>query len=197
MGNVTERKGHDIVVRALPEILRRQPNTHYLVAGLPTRGRELEELAESLGVKDHVRLLGRVEADRLVRLLNAADVFVMTSRRTADGDVEGYGIAAVEAALCGLPSVVSGGSGLAEAVRDGETGLVVPAEDAPATAGAILSLLENEAERRAMGERARRRASAEQTWERCAARYDEALRSVAGVAGSVDAASAVARRAAL
>jgi phosphatidylinositol alpha-1,6-mannosyltransferase len=176
VGNVTERKGQDIVVRALPAIARSEPRAHYVVVGLPTRGEALLELARNLGVEDRVHVLGSVGSDRVPKLLNAADLFVMTSRRTREGDVEGYGIAAVEAGLCGLPSVVSGGSGLAEAVADGETGLVVPPENPDATARAILSLFADDEARRAMGARAARRASEEQTWERCVARYDEAMR---------------------
>lgn len=197
VGNVTERKGQDVVVRALPAILRGEPRAHYVVVGLPTRGDELRDLARSLGVGDRVHLLGRVESDRLARLLNGADLFVMTSRRTAQGEVEGYGIAAVEAALCGLPSVVAGGSGLAEAVNDGETGLVVPPEDPAATARAVLSLLRDEAARQAMGERARRRAEREQTWERCASRYAEALERLCRESGSLDRRGSLGRSAAL
>jgi len=200
VGNVTERKGQDIVVRALPWILREEPRAHYLVAGLPTRGEELRELARELGVLDRVHLLGRVEPDRLTGMLNAADLFVMTSRNTSSGDVEGYGIAVVEAALCGLPSVVAGGSGLAEAVEDGETGVVVAPENPEATARGILGLLRDEAGRKAMGERARNRAEREKTWERCAARYSETLgrlcrESDAGGPASVPLEPGTARRA--
>lgn len=178
VGHVTSRKGQDVVVRALPTVLRRVPDAYYLVAGLPTQGRELLDLAVELGVASHVRLLGRVGDDELVRLLNACDVFVLTSRETADGDLEGYGIAVVEAALCGKPAVVSGDSGLAEAVLDKKTGFIVPQNDEEATARAILSLLEDEATRQAMGEKARNRAVSEQTWEECFQRYDEILRQL-------------------
>ena len=193
VGNVTERKGQDIVVKALPRILGEAPDTHYLVVGLPSRGDELQALARRLGVAERVHLLGRTEPERLVRLLNAADLFVMTSRPTAHGDVEGYGIAAVEAALCGLPAVVASGSGLAEAVRDRETALLVPPDDPEATAGAVLRLWRDPALLRAMGERARVRAISEQTWTRVAANYDERLREICGgsLESPADAAMAV------
>jgi phosphatidylinositol alpha-1,6-mannosyltransferase len=178
VGNVTERKGQEIVIRALPEILAQVPNTHYLIAGLPTRKKELLIIAEELGVADHVHFLGRVENRRLVSLLNCADVFVMTSRSTKDGDFEGFGIAAVEAALCGKPAVVSGDSGLAEAVIDGVTGIVVPQNDEEATADAIVSLLTDGERREEMGGAARKRALAGQTWEQTAKHYDTALRCV-------------------
>jgi phosphatidylinositol alpha-1,6-mannosyltransferase len=93
-----------VVIRALPHILKVAPKTHYLMAGLPTLKHELTELARKLGVAEHVHFLGRVDADSLVKYLNCCDVFVMTSRLTKDGDCEGFGIAVVEAALCGKPA---------------------------------------------------------------------------------------------
>lgn len=178
LGNVTERKGQDVVVRALPAIRERVPDIRYAIVGLPTRGEEIRRLAKELGVADRVHLLGRLDDARLVRLLNAADLFVMTSRRTAEGDVEGYGIAVVEAALCGKAAVVSADSGLEEAVRHGETGLTVPQNDSPAVARAVLSLLQDEALRRRMGDAARLRAETEQTWGTRLREYDSLLKDV-------------------
>jgi phosphatidyl-myo-inositol dimannoside synthase len=104
------------------------------------------------------------------------------------GDVEGYGIAAIEAALCGLPAVVTAGSGLAEAIRDRETGLLVPQEDEDATAAAVLRLWRDPSLLRTMGEKARVRAASEQTWSRVASRYDERLREICGISESRSAA---------
>lgn len=175
VGTVTERKGHDIVIRALPTVLAAAPNTHYLIAGLPRRRAELRALAQQLGVAGHVHFLGRVDDAALRSLYYACDVFIMTSRATAGGDVEGFGIAAVEAALCGKPAIVSRGTGLEEAVQDGRTGLVVPAEDSAATAKAIGQLLSDPYRRLFMGQAARQRALDEQTWPLIAAHYDELL----------------------
>ncbi|HUP21053.1 MAG TPA: glycosyltransferase family 4 protein [Gemmatimonadota bacterium] len=178
VGRVGPRKGQDIVIRALPAIARAAPEVVYVLTGIPDGRPELERLAGDLGVADRVRFLGTVADETLVALENAAQLFVMTSRRTAEGDFEGYGIAVVEAALCGLPAVVAGESGLAEAVEDGVTGLVVPPEDPAATAAAVIGLLRDEGARRAMGERARERATREQTWAHRAEAYDAELRRI-------------------
>ena len=175
VGNVTERKGQDIVVRALAEM---PGPLHYAIVGMPTRGVEIASLAAELGVAERVHLLGRLDGPRLVRLLNAADIFVMTSRHTRDGDFEGYGIAVIEAALCGLPAVVAAGSGLAEAVVDGKTGLCVAPDDPAATAAAIQGLLHDAALRSKMAEAARQRAEREQTWAHRMGDYDSLLREL-------------------
>jgi phosphatidylinositol alpha-1,6-mannosyltransferase len=175
VGHLTERKGQDVVIRALPLILEKEPKTHYLVVGLPTRKQAFSQLAHDLGVANHVHFIGRVNNPTLVSLLNCCDVLMMTSRRTNEGDFEGYGIAVVEAALCGKPAVVSANSGLVEAIETGVTGLSVPVNDEKATAKAVLSLLQNEERRLLMGKAARTRALREQTWGQVARNYDALL----------------------
>jgi len=175
VGNVTERKGQEVVIRALPHILKVARKTHYLMAGLPTLKHELTELACELGVAEHVHFLGRVDADSLVKYLNCCDVFVMTSRLTKDGDCEGFGIAVVEAALCGKPAVVSANSGLAEAIIDGSTGIAVPEGDEVATANALLSLLKDPQLRHTMGKAALDLAQREQSWRTRSGEYDKLL----------------------
>lgn len=178
VGQVTERKGQEVIIRALPQILNSIPDTHYVMAGLPTGKEGLVSLAKELGIQEHVHFAGRVSRQELVLYMNICDVFAMTSRMTSSGDCEGYGIAAVEAALCGKPAVVSGESGLAEAIVDGETGIVVPPNDVPATSAALIRLLSDRNLRKRMGENAQARALREQTWCRRGAEMESALRGL-------------------
>jgi phosphatidylinositol alpha-1,6-mannosyltransferase len=178
VGNLTERKGQEVVISALPEVLRKVPEARYLMVGLPTEEPRLRTLSESLGVSDAVRFVGYLKHQELVAAYNCCDVFAMTSQHTAAGDFEGYGIAVVEAALCAKPAVVSEGSGLEEAVVAGETALVVPQSDVPATADALVTLLGDESLRARLGQAAQERALAEQTWRARAVDYDWLLRSL-------------------
>lgn len=178
VGQVSERKGQEVVIRALPEILAQVPDTHYLMIGLPTLQASLTRLAQQLNVQHHLHFLGVVSDADLVRWLNCADLFVMTSRTTRAGDCEGFGIAVVEAALCGKPAVVSAQSGLVEAIRENLTGLAVPENDERATAGAVVSLLSDTLLRKAMGNAAQILARHHQTWEASGAKYDALLRSL-------------------
>jgi phosphatidylinositol alpha-1,6-mannosyltransferase len=176
VGHVSERKGQEVVIRALPRILKTMPGAHYLMAGLPSMEPRLSRLAADLRVGDRVHFLGKVTDEEMVRWLNCCDIFLMTSRTTSAGDCEGFGIAVVEAALCGKPAVVSNSSGLVEAIRDGVTGLAVPEGDENATAEAVVSLISDPSRRLAMGEAARKRAETTQTWPACARLYDSVLR---------------------
>ena len=178
VGNVTERKGQDIVIQALPYVLEKIPDVHYLIVGLPTQRENFTKLAKQLGVAARVHFLGHIDARTLLQAYNACDIFVMTSRHAQNGDFEGYGIAVVEAALCGKPAVVSHGAGLEEAICANKTGLLVKEADSQDTARAILHLLQNKITRDQMGKQARKRALHEQTWEQKCITYDVLLRQM-------------------
>ena len=175
VGHVSERKGQEIVIRALPAIVRAHPEVHYCMVGLPTLKPHLEGVARELGVLGHVHFIGTVSPGDLVAWINRCELFVMTSKTTANGDCEGFGIAVVEAALCGRAAVVSSQSGLVEAIEEGVTGISAEEGNPAATAAAVNRMLENPTALAAMGQAARRRALAEQTWDSCIAKFDELL----------------------
>jgi phosphatidylinositol alpha-1,6-mannosyltransferase len=179
VGQVSERKGQEVVIRAMPQILSKVPSAHYLMVGLETLKEKLTSLARQLGVSDHVHFAGQVSARALVEYLNAADLFAMTSQITDDGDCEGFGIAVVEAAMCGKPAVISDGSGLREAIIPNQTGLVAAPGDEHSTAAVITRLLQDDELRARMGQAARQYAQQEQTWQHRISAYDELLRQLA------------------
>ncbi len=181
VGNVSRRKGQEAVVRALPFILKKNPAAHYFMIGLPALRGELEGLASSLGVLEHIHFLGQLPQAGLLAWLNACDIFLMMSGTDPEkGDFEGFGIAAVEAALCGKPAVVSRDSGLMEAIRDGETGIAASDKDPAEIASAVTRLLEDDQVRVRMGTLARERALREQTWEHSVERYNDYLQELKG-----------------
>ena len=133
-------------VLALAEVLRTRPAVLALVGDGPDR-EGVEKLAGALGVEGHVAFLG--EQVDLGPLLAQADVFLLPSEQ------ESFGLAAVEALACGMPVVASNVGGLPEAVRDGETGRLVPPRDPRAVAGAVLEICADDERRAAMGRAAR------------------------------------------
>jgi glycosyltransferase involved in cell wall biosynthesis len=178
VGNVTERKGQHVVVDALPRLVAAVPDVLYVVVGRPTEAAALEARARRLGVADHLLVVGQLDAEGVADAHAAADVFAMTSTTTGSGDVEGYGIAVVEAALTGVPSVVSRGTGAEEAVIHDVTGLAVPAEPV-AVADALGSLLSDDERRRRMGDAAHRAARTSGSWSHRVERYGEVLDAAA------------------
>lgn len=161
-------KGIDTVIRALPAIRAAIPGARYAVAGVGSRRAALETLVTELGLRDAVRLLGFVPDQDLPALYNAADLFVLASRQH-DLLVEGFGIACVEASACGLAVIGSRSGGIPEAVREGETGLLVDPDDPGALAAAAVRVLEDDALRRHLGGAGRAAVERYYNWDRVTA----------------------------
>ena len=160
-------KGIDTVIRALPAVRARHPGTRYAVAGVGPRRPELERLAQDLGVAAAVRFLGSVSDDDLPGLYNAATLYVGASRRY-ELLAEGFGISLVEASASGLAVVGGDSGGVADAVRDGETGILVNPEDPAAVAAGIVRLLDDEGLRARLGAGGRRAVETYYNWDRVA-----------------------------
>ena len=165
VGNLVERKGHDIVIRALASLPQALHDVLYLIAGDGPHRAILEALALSVGVADRVVFLGRVPTAELPLLYSAASVFIMASRERADHcDVEGFGIVFIEAAACGAPTIGGRSGGIEDAVLDQVTGLLVDPNDPQAVAESLVHLLSNEHLALQLGEAARLRAIADFSW---------------------------------
>ncbi len=122
VGNVTPRKGQQNVIKALPMLKQAFPGITYHVVGIPTYRDSLQELAKGLGVSDALVFHGRVDEEKKWQLLKQAHVFVMLSEQTTSGDVEGFGIAILEANSLGLPALGSKGCGIEDSIKDGYSG---------------------------------------------------------------------------
>jgi phosphatidyl-myo-inositol dimannoside synthase len=163
-------KGIDTVIRALPAVRAAVPGTRYAVAGVGPRRPQLEALAREAGVADAVRFLGAVPDADLPALYNAADLYVGASRRH-DLLVEGFGISLVEASASGLAVVGGRSGGVPDAVRDGETGLLVDPDGPEPVADGIVALLRDGERRRAMGAAGRRAVETYYNWDRVAEEF--------------------------
>jgi len=134
VGRLVPRKG---VAWFVKEVMPRLDSSYlYLVAG---DGPDFERVSSLVGhckLEDRVFLLGRVTAETRNRLFHASDMFIMPNIEV-DGDVEGFGIAAIEAGCCGLPVVASDLQGLKDAVLHGRTGFFVEAGNAEGFADRI------------------------------------------------------------
>lgn len=178
VSRLVPRKGMDTLVRAAVGLRKVVPDAVVAIAGSGRDRARLEGLVASTGAP--VRLLGRVPDELLPGLYGAGDVFSMLCRNRWGGlEQEGFGIVFVEAAAAGVPSVAGDSGGSAEAVADGETGIVVRRPDAPArVADALAGLLADDARRIAMGHRARQRAEAEFSYDVLAERLRQGIDGV-------------------
>ncbi|TSC59335.1 MAG: phosphatidylinositol alpha-1,6-mannosyltransferase [Candidatus Peregrinibacteria bacterium Greene0416_62] len=155
VGGLWGRKGHDLVLRALPEVLKKHPNVVYTMVGDGNARADLEALATSLGIRDAVDFAGRKSGDDLVAYFQACDIYVHTPKVVDKNKFEGFGIVYLEASACGKPIVATDAGGIRDAVLDNETGLIVPDGDIAAITGSIIRLLDDEALAKRLGERGR------------------------------------------
>jgi glycosyltransferase involved in cell wall biosynthesis len=171
VGRMATKKGFQVLIAILPSLLGEFPDLHVVLAG---GGDLLDSFRESAGpFESRVHFPGQVLRGTLPDLFRAADLFVLPAVHDARGNVDGLPNVILEAMATGLPVVASGISGIPLAVEDGRTGLLVPEGDRTALLGALGKLLAAPPEARAMGERGRRKAEAELTWDAVAARYRE------------------------
>jgi len=172
-------KGQDLVIRALPSLLRRNPRVRYMIAGKGPLEERFSALADRLGVAHAVHFLGPVNEAVKSTLLRNCRAFVMVSREVRRPALfEGFGIAYLEAALVGRPSLGGRAGGASDAVVDGETGLLVNPLSVAEITKALLRLLEDPDYADSLGRRARERATANYTWERAIERMEVCLESV-------------------
>ncbi|WP_274475869.1 glycosyltransferase family 4 protein [Mangrovimonas aestuarii] len=138
VGHVSERKGQANVIRQLPDLIKQYPDIHYHCVGIPSNQKEFEFIAKELKVENHITFHGVLPFSDLKQKLAASDVFIMLSQETDTGDVEGFGIAILEANVLGKPAIGAKGSGIEDAIKGGETGMLVD-KDSPSEMGQALS----------------------------------------------------------
>lgn len=165
LGRVVERKGHDTVIKALPEILQHVPEAVYVVAGVGSDLGRLGKMVDDLKLQTAVRFVGKVSDEERPLYYALCDIFVMPSRQIGS-DVEGFGIVYLEAAMFGKTSIGGSSGGIPEAILDGKTGALVDPADASAFARVAVQLLRDDALRHELGQNAKARVVHEFRWER-------------------------------
>ena len=179
VGGLVARKGHDMVIRALPRLRQTVPDVMYLIVGDGPYRTHLETLAVALGVQDHVIFAGKVPGEYLPDIYALSDVFVMPSREQLDVcDVEGFGIVFLEANACGKPVVGGRSGGIPDAIIDGVTGLLVNPHDPEDIANALARLLTDGDLAVRIGRQGRLRVASDFNWARLGRRVRGILDSI-------------------
>jgi phosphatidyl-myo-inositol dimannoside synthase len=176
VSRLVPRKGQDVLVRALPAIRAAVPGAGLLLVGGGRDEGRLRRLCGRLGVAEHVVFTGRVPWPELPAHHDAADVFAMPCRTRRGGlDVEGLGIVYLEASATGKPVVAGRSGGAPDAVREGETGLLVDGRSVRQVADAVSGLLRERPRAAAMGELGREWVRREWSWDLLAVRLHTIL----------------------
>ena len=177
VGRLQRRKGFhwfvDAVVSRLPD------DVHYLLAGTGSMEGEIRAAIDRHDLGNRVHLFGRVSEEELRRLYRGADLFAMPNIPVT-GDIEGFGVVMLEAALSGLPVLAADLEGIRDVVSEGENGHLLPSGDAEAFTSRILSYRADRERLAAASGRAARHTEESFSWSAIADRFVEALTPAAG-----------------
>jgi len=166
VARLVPHKGQDTGIEALARLHREFPDLHYVLVGTGHDETRLRALAVEHGVSGRVIFAGSLTDDELSEAYATSTVYLGLSRLDRGIDVEGFGIAFVEAGGSGLPSVAGDSGGVRSAVRNGETGWVVPPTNVGAIVEHVAIFLRSADTRAKFGQAARRAVEAHYNWDR-------------------------------
>jgi phosphatidyl-myo-inositol dimannoside synthase len=187
VGRLAKRKGiKEFIENSLLEIVREIPNTVFLIVGdNPTESLthredmvgEIKATVSKTELVSHVRLLGCLSDDEVIKLYHASDVVVLPALE-ASNDVEGFAIVALEAAAAGKPVVATRVGGIPDAIEDGKSGVLVEPGAYTCFSKVITSLLKDREFGLLKGQYGRCRVSKEFSWQHIIARYQDVFDAV-------------------
>jgi len=118
VGNLVEVKGHEYLILAIKEILKRRKDVMCIIVGSGELKKGLEKLVKKLNLQDHIKFVGAKPHEEIPLWMNACDVFVLPSSK------ESFGIVQIEAMACGKPIVATHNGGSEEIIKE-KTGILV------------------------------------------------------------------------
>ncbi|AYF02693.1 glycosyl transferase family 1 [Paracoccus yeei] len=153
-GRVRAQKGVDLLVEAALRLFPDRPRARLILSGRITSDNQafaddLKARIAQAGLSDRIRFLGELPWEDVVRNYQALDLFAAPARW------EGFGLTPLEAAACGVPTIAARVGAYETLIRDGETGSLVPRDDADALTAALARWLDDDAARAAAGAAAR------------------------------------------
>ena len=126
LARLEKRKGHSHIISAIEKLKNEYPNILYVIAGSGEELSSLQRLVSKLDIKNHVVFVGNINNNEKNFLFKKTDLMVMSTTDESDNrSIEGFGIAYIEAAFYGIPSIASNVGGTPEAVLHEETGLIL------------------------------------------------------------------------
>lgn len=145
VGRLHPEKNVETLIKAVPEIIKKQPNVRVLIVGEGHQRGELEALVKTMHLKEKISFLGKVSGEDLVLAYNAADIFCLPSLAELEGMV------VLEAMACAIPILIADAPSSASKYFVKKNGMLFKAEDAHDCARCALAMLSDEKKLKAMG----------------------------------------------
>lgn len=168
IGTFNYNKGHDILLKAFSELIKKYDDIHLILIGQPDPDngvKKIQSIIEQLGLRHKCTLLKNQSSEAVAGYLRTANLFVLASRS------EAFGLVFLEAGAFGVPVIGTQVGGVSEIISKPEYGLLVPADDSAGLKSAIEFLLENPGEAMKMGFKLRKRVEEHFSWEETYMKY--------------------------
>jgi phosphatidylinositol alpha-1,6-mannosyltransferase len=175
VGRLQERKGHDKMILALPELISAIPNVLYAIIGDGECKPQLQELVERLELEQFVLFMDEVDDEMMIQCYQQADVFILPNRTIAN-DIEGFGMVLVESQACGTVVIAGDSGGTKETMISDETGFIIDCTQPNIIAHTILELHTDAKMRISMGQAGREFVSSTYDWVPHVAKANELFR---------------------
>ena len=174
LARLEKRKGHAAILKAVKKLASDFPSVQYVIAGSGSEKSNLQRLVKEYALESNVSFAGLVNESQKKYLFEHADLMVMpTLDESESGSIEGFGIAYLEAAFFGIPSIASNVGGTQEAVLHNKTGVVINNIDN--LFQSIHELLINSNHRKKLGNEAQKRAIQDFSWDIVTNKYLNAI----------------------
>ncbi|WP_368293250.1 glycosyltransferase family 4 protein [Dehalobacter sp. TBBPA1] len=174
VSNLKKTKGIDLNLRAVSSLTKKYPSLKYFIAGDGEERKALEDLTESLNLKDKVVFLGKLTHPEVMKEMAEADIFCLPSWQ------EGFGVVYIEAMAQGLPAIGVRGEGIEDALIHGQNGLLVAPRNVEDLSGALDVLLRDPVYCRRLGEAGRQTVLDQFTWSNNAAQTVRVYQTLTG-----------------
>ncbi len=177
VGRLSDQKGLQYLIDALPEIIGKEPAVKLLIIGEGPFKAELDKKIKENKVKGYVEFLGSMPASEVAKYYNYADIFVLPSLSNKTG-TEALGLALMEAMCSGCAVVGTNVGGIPSLIKNRFNGILVRQKDSKGLAAAILFLLKDKAKMKTFGDNASKFIRQNYSWDRIAEEFDEIYKKI-------------------
>jgi len=173
VGRLVYKKGFNYLIKAISELTQKYPHLRLVIGGDGDLRDDWEKLAKKLGVDDKVLFLGNISRDEIIYYYNLADIMVAPSIVDKKGNVDGGPVVSFESMACAKPQIVTSVLGVADVMKDGVNGFVVPQKSSAAISRALDKLISSKSLREKMGKANRRLVSLQLSTKSIGKRYTQ------------------------
>jgi glycosyltransferase involved in cell wall biosynthesis len=175
VGRLTEKKGVQFLIEAMPKVTEQYPDAKLLVIGSGEQEQSLTHLAQNLGISESVIFHGGVPNSELPAYFATADIFIGPSVTASGGDTEGFGLTFVEAGMSGCFVIGTDVGGIGDIIENGKTGFLVPEKNPEILAETIKMILDRKESLAHIKKKTRNNLCERYDWSAIAQKYIEIL----------------------